>query len=288
MNPQAAYLKSQITNLKFRAFTLVELLVVVAIIVILISLLMPAMESAFDMARRAKCASQQRSIHIASVAYATNSNGLLLICRGRSVQIAFSPLGDKITDNTDSDAATDWPNALASVGLASTGKYAVGNGSTALDHNPSKIWDCPARNFSSFWDANHSQLVVGYQYFGGLMQWRNPYVTIMPSRSPDRLNTAEPGWALTADITVKNDGVWGYTDPAWTVYYPDIPAHKSARGSAPAGHNQSYINGSAEWVEATRLVDIGNWFGNTTHQMYWYQEDLGGWVPPAAAYAVPP
>lgn len=54
-----------------RAFTLVELLVVVAIIVILAAMLTPAMEDALAHARRAQCMSNQRQLGIASHAYAT-------------------------------------------------------------------------------------------------------------------------------------------------------------------------------------------------------------------------
>ena|ERR1041385_8081668 len=106
----------------------------------------------------------------------------------------------------------------------------------------------------------------------------------MASRSPNRLSKSEGNWALVSDHTVKVDGLW--TGGRWALYYPDIPAHKSSEGSIPAGQNQAYMDGSAEWVDARRLIDIGNWFGDFTHQIYWHQQDLGGWVPPENAYAV--
>ncbi len=60
---------------KYLHFTLVEMLVVIAIIGILASLLMPALTKAMDTARTATCANNQRQIGITSVCYANdNSN----------------------------------------------------------------------------------------------------------------------------------------------------------------------------------------------------------------------
>jgi prepilin-type N-terminal cleavage/methylation domain-containing protein/prepilin-type processing-associated H-X9-DG protein len=58
-----------------RAFTLIELLIVIAIIGILISLLLPSLTKARHVAQRAVCASNMRQISINSISYVNDSNG---------------------------------------------------------------------------------------------------------------------------------------------------------------------------------------------------------------------
>src|SRR5436305_1969190 len=58
-----------------KAFTLVELLVVIGIIALLISILLPALSRANDAARAIKCGANLRSIGQAVVIYANQNKG---------------------------------------------------------------------------------------------------------------------------------------------------------------------------------------------------------------------
>src|SRR5438105_2359875 len=61
-----------------RAFTLVELLVVIGIIALLVALLMPALSKAREGSRRAKCAAQLRSILQAHALYQSENKNKLI------------------------------------------------------------------------------------------------------------------------------------------------------------------------------------------------------------------
>lgn len=58
-------------------FTLVELLVVVSIIAVLAALLLPAIAMVRDAAKQARCGSNLRQIHLGTLAYADDNNGIM-------------------------------------------------------------------------------------------------------------------------------------------------------------------------------------------------------------------
>ena len=78
-----------------QGFTLVELLVVVAIVAILASLLLPALSRAKERGRRAVCLSNLSQILKACTMYAMDNDDKFFPARNGSVQIALDPLQQK-------------------------------------------------------------------------------------------------------------------------------------------------------------------------------------------------
>lgn len=265
----------------FRAFTLVEVLLVVTIIALLISLLLPSMEQARENSRRAVCASNLSSIQHGVSAYATANQGRIFIVRGRQVQNAFDPLGNNVHAARGWDSDIDWIDAMATVGLAGSTKEDVGGG--YIHRKPAEFWNCPSRAFKSQWERGFPQLVIGYQYFGGIDRWTNPFAPGgLLARSP--LSVRSRGdWTLAADAAMKIDGVWG---GGRATAYAGLPAHRQSGVEYPAGGNQLAFDGSVQWVAFEKLIFIHTW-GGFARTSYMYQKDLGGWVPPAGAYGTP-
>ena len=74
MLPSRMHIRSEVAP-QSRAFTVVELLVVVAIIALLVALLIVGLEKARTMARVAGCLSNQRQISLAQASYALDNVG---------------------------------------------------------------------------------------------------------------------------------------------------------------------------------------------------------------------
>lgn len=81
-----------------RGFTLVELLVVIAIIAVLMSILLPAVNSARESSRMAKCLSNLRQIGTASACYSAENKGYLLPADVADPSLAGEPNGRSWSD----------------------------------------------------------------------------------------------------------------------------------------------------------------------------------------------
>jgi len=243
------------------AFTLVELLVVVGIIALLVTILVPSLARSTELARRTLCMTRLGGIARGIQIYAADYRGFIIPCRYRNVQICLNP---KV--GHDGEDAIDWVKAAASVGL---------------DMGPA--WECPSRPASCEWEDWFPQLMLGYQYFGGIEQWRNPYWrSPFKSRSPCNVNESRPEWILAADCMMKIDQIWGGGRPT---AYGNMPQHRW-RDAWPEGGNEVRIDGSAFWVKFEDTYFIHSW-GTWNRMCYFYQKDLGEYDPPRDARGHP-
>ena len=195
-----------------KAFTLIELLVVIAIISLLVSILLPSLNRAKDLATRVTCASQLHALGVGVMMYAGVNNDVVPYCDG--VNVAEWLKGSPFMAAFQRDG----------------------------DLESREMFFCPTSpahpNVDAWWYSVNQVLYIGYLYLGnrgvspGWLAAERPIV---------RLDEDVDGWSAEQRLL--------FADLVMTAQFtPWSGANSHVERATPvAGSNHLYGDGHVEW-----------------------------------------
>ncbi len=223
-----------------KAFTLVELLVVIAIVALLMAVLVPALASARSGARKLVCKSNVRQLLFANIGYASENDGFYVAAA---------------SDIWDDGGSHRWHGVREAKGKPFEAKRGPLVGYLANG----EVKECPERVAfvrSNDWDTSFEQGCGGYGYnmtYIGSRMWQGGLDSAEAFKAAyaRTTRTTEVGrpaqTVMFADTAMSNDGEsymeYSFAEPPYTVYagevmtgfYSSASIHFRHRGRANVG-----------------------------------------------------
>ena len=241
-----------------RGFTLIELLVVIAIIAILVSILMPTLSKAKEMAKRVQCVTNQRQVILANQFYAGDNNGWFIPNRAKNS--SGNEFGVHVR--------AIWPQPYSNT-IELYDQYLGGHEKTF-----EALLPCDgARNqmiinlrfFSLWWDTAGEnktgvQLPIGNRYYAPATD--NTYAPGIPDWSMVHADkaTGAPAERLAIGDIIEKEPWW-----AWAMGSNQGFANHYDSSGKPAGGNNVFCDGHATWKSFASMKPMV--YGS--YEIYW-------------------
>ncbi len=227
------------------AFTLIELLAVIAIIGILEALLFPAVQSGMEKSKSARCLSHMRQIGIGLVAYASENDGTMPY---QSYSITL-PGGARTWRWADLIQPYVDPGATLSMvpGSGTIGEQPKNNnyGINADGYSASRMFDCPSRP-----NNNEYEFIVNDKALSEI--YPVPGTSIQLSSIPK-----PAGLVAVSDMKIYNaadtNRVYHYFSPGIILANRTYPTNMTAPHLGQISFNCVYADGHAGSLARTNL-----------------------------------
>ncbi len=214
-----------------QAFTIVELLVVISLIILLIALLLPGLGLAREQGRRLVCASNARQTATAVLEYSNDYNGRLPTAHVNNMGQRLPWLWD-MPEHTVAE--------LAERGIMREQMYCPSN----THQNDDGLWNWnwyKVLGYYWLWEMTGNQPPLTIRSANGKL--RNGYIVFASTQGATELE-------LITDANISQNGNFAQVFGGWPT--PHRSPHLDP-GNLPAGGNVIYLDGHGGWRQFSEM-----------------------------------
>jgi prepilin-type N-terminal cleavage/methylation domain-containing protein len=224
-------------------FSIIELMVSVAIIAIVAAVVLPGLSNAKERGHRALCQNRLRQFHLVALLYAGDHDDL------------FPPaIKDTMEEHLAWIGSTTWTNLKA-----------YGSGSDVFMDCPN--YPPPLNKPGGFYNPGYGYL-IGYHYFAGFHSWGD-------WDSPQKV-TDNPELLLLTDVNQWGPGLkmarYAHGPTGARLFgapFNDNNISVTPNEAGVSGGHRAYLNGSIQWVPRPKMKEHVASFWGTAYMGAW-------------------